>query len=122
LPYVDTEDFGQVIFILMDGDKPICYHKESVSKFMNPDAKLTWIQMYPDNCVGKVKHINEAGMISVKLSIHNVTKNGPINFKDYPSWKKKLSKRLNPIKIRAYIYQCKDLPAADSNGTSDPFI
>jgi Ca2+-dependent lipid-binding protein len=27
-----------------------------------------------------------------------------------------------PIKVRAYIYQCKDLPAADSNGTSDPFI
>ncbi len=25
-------------------------------------------------------------------------------------------------KIRAYIYQCKDLPAADDNGTSDPYI
>jgi hypothetical protein len=24
--------------------------------------------------------------------------------------------------IRAYIFQARDLPAADSNGTSDPFI
>jgi len=27
-----------------------------------------------------------------------------------------------PVIIRAYIYQCRDLPAADSNGTSDPFV
>lgn len=26
------------------------------------------------------------------------------------------------MKLRAYIYQCQDLPAADSNGTSDPFL
>jgi len=33
-----------------------------------------------------------------------------------------MSKRYTPVKIRAYIYQCKDLPSADSDGTSDPFI
>jgi len=26
------------------------------------------------------------------------------------------------MKVRAYIYQCRDLPAADSNGTSDPYV
>jgi Ca2+-dependent lipid-binding protein len=25
-------------------------------------------------------------------------------------------------KVRAYIYQCKDLPAADEDGSSDPYI
>ena len=30
--------------------------------------------------------------------------------------------RSNPVLVRAYIYQCRDLPAADSNGTSDPFV
>ena len=25
-------------------------------------------------------------------------------------------------KVRAYIFQCRDLPAADSEGTSDPFL
>ena len=61
-------------------------------------------------------------MISFKLSIHDVSANGKINFREYDSWKKNPSKRAIPVTIRAYIYQCRDLPAADSNGTSDPFV
>lgn len=30
--------------------------------------------------------------------------------------------RSTPVKIRAYIYLCLDLPAADAEGTSDPFL
>lgn len=26
------------------------------------------------------------------------------------------------MKVRAFIFQCRDLPAADSDGTSDPFL
>ena len=26
------------------------------------------------------------------------------------------------MKVRAYIYQCRDLPAADKTGTSDPYV
>jgi hypothetical protein len=61
-------------------------------------------------------------MFSFKLSIHDVTKNGPIDFKDYKAWSGKVAKRSNPVKIRAYVYQCQDLPAADAEGTSDPFV
>ena len=35
---------------------------------------------------------------------------------------KQLPKRAKSQKVRAYIYQCKDLPAADDDGLSDPFI
>ncbi len=35
---------------------------------------------------------------------------------------KSLPKRAKSQKVRAYIYQCKDLPAADDDGLSDPFI
>jgi len=38
------------------------------------------------------------------------------------AWKSSPPKRAQPVAIRAYIYQCRDLPAADSNGTSDPFV
>ena len=31
-------------------------------------------------------------------------------------------RRPGNLKARAYIFQCRDLPAADSDGTSDPFI
>lgn len=61
-------------------------------------------------------------MIQVKLAMNHKSKNGPMDFKKYDSWKKPPPKRLNSWKIRAYIYQCKDLPAGDDNGTSDPFI
>lgn len=58
-------------------------------------------------------------MISFKLSI-SASKN--IDFKQYKAWKKLPSKRANPVLIRAYIYQCRDLPAADDDGGSDPFV
>lgn len=47
---------------------------------------------------------------------------GEIDFKTFSAWKKKVPKRSNPVKIRAYIYQCRDLPAADAEGTSDPYV
>lgn len=67
-------------------------------------------------------HSNDAGMLSFKLSIHDINKQGKINFRDYSSWRSLPPTRDNPILIRAFIYQCRDLPAADSNGTSDPFV
>lgn len=27
-----------------------------------------------------------------------------------------------PVKIRVYIYSCRNLPIADDNGTSDPYV
>jgi Ca2+-dependent lipid-binding protein len=62
-------------------------------------------------------------MFSFKFSIHDVTRNGEIDFiKQYSAWKQQAPKRSNPVRIRAYIYQCQDLPAADAEGTSDPFV
>lgn len=61
-------------------------------------------------------------MFSLKLSMNSVTENGLIDYKQYEAWKKPPPKRLMSWKIRAYIYQCKNLPAADSNGSSDPYI
>ena len=60
-------------------------------------------------------------MLSFKFSIHDVSKNKYIDFLDFKSWNKH-SEKPQSVKIRAYIYQCRDLPAADSNGTSDPFV
>jgi hypothetical protein len=51
-----------------------------------------------------------------------VAKDGAIEYKDHAAWNKKVAKRSNPVKIRAYVYQCNDLPAADAEGTSDPYV
>jgi len=45
-----------------------------------------------------------------------------VNFKEHAAWKGKVAKRSAPVKVRAYIYQCRDLPAADADGSSDPYI
>ena len=71
---------------------------------MEPNAEFKWVSFCPDRCVGKVKDSNDAGMISFKLSIHNTSDKGPINFKDFDAWRKPPSKRANAVKIRAYIY------------------
>jgi len=45
-----------------------------------------------------------------------------VDWKSQKAWKKPPPKRLSSWKLRAYIYQCKDLPAADSEGNSDPYV
>jgi len=114
----------------MDGDSPVCYWKDDIENYQTEydyalgkwvgKSQYKWISLIPDPCVNKVKSPNDAGMISFRLSIHDIGRNGDINFVD--TWKRPPKKRCNPVKVRCYIYQCRDLPAADSNGTSDPFV
>ena len=122
LPYVDISDIGTVIVQLMDGDDPVCYFIDDIDNFKDPNPPMRWFSFLPDKCVKKVTEPDQIGQFSFRLSIHDVTRDGPINFKDHKMWKQKVPKRAQPVKIRAYIYQCRDLPAADSAGTSDPFI
>lgn len=106
----------------MSGDTCISYFKEDVEKFMDPNPDWLWIELLPDLSIGKVTDPQKAGIISVKLSIHDKTKDGPINFEQFNAWKKPPPKRLNVMKVRVFMYQCRDLPAADSDGSSDPYI
>jgi hypothetical protein len=71
---------GKVYFYLMDGDNAVCYAKDEIENFLDPDPKIKWIEMTPDLAVGKVSEHHKAGLISVKLSIHDKTLNGPIDF------------------------------------------
>ena len=60
-------------------------------------------------------------MISIKMS---VKKKGfdAYDFKSAEAWSKPPPKRVGAWKIRCFIFQCKDIPAADEDGSSDPFI
>lgn len=69
-PYVDIYDFGKVIIQLVDDKgKPVCYYKESIAKFAKPDADYNWVSLKPDLAVNKCKDVNDAGMLSFKLSV-----------------------------------------------------
>ena len=106
----------------MDGNNPVCFYKDNIKNFMDPNPKMQWYSFLPDKCVNKCNEPFQVGQFSFKMAIHDVTRNGPINFSSLPSWSKKVPKRANPVRIRAYIYQCRDLPASDAEGTSDPYI
>lgn len=88
----------------MSGDKPICYWADDIEKFMEPNPKWTWIEMINDLSVGKVTEPHKAGLLSIKLSIHDKTKDGPISFDQFDAWKKPPAKRLNLKTVRAYIF------------------
>jgi hypothetical protein len=106
----------------MSGSEAISYYKADIEDFMNPNPEIKWLQLTPDLSIGKIKDSYKAGIISLKISIHDKTKDGPINFKDHPTWAVEPKKRMGVKTVRAYIFQCRDLPAADSDGQSDPFI
>jgi len=122
LPYLDEYDIGRVYIYIMSGDKQICFYQAEVEDFLDPNPEMIWLQMKCDLAVGKVTEAHKAGVISLKLSIHNKSKNGPIDFSKFEAWKKPPPKRLNVFKVRCYLFQCRDLPAADDDGQSDPFI
>jgi len=61
-------------------------------------------------------------MFSFKLAINDVTGGQHIDWREHDAWRDKPLMRAKLIKVRAYIYQCKDLAAADSDGTSDPYV
>lgn len=101
---------------LMSGDKPICFYQANIEEFLDPNPKMRWIELTNDLAIGKVTEAYQSGLISFKLSIHDKAKDGPIQFDSFSSWKKLPPKRMGIKKVRAYIFQCRDLPAADSDG------
>ena len=36
-PFVDSADFGFIIFQLMDGSNPVCYYMDHISNYTDPN-------------------------------------------------------------------------------------
>lgn len=71
---------GRYYVYLMQGDKPICFYKGEVSEILDPNPHFKWLEMTNDLAIGKVTESHKAGLISVKISLHHKTKNGPVQF------------------------------------------
>lgn len=63
-------------------------------------------------------------MVSIKISAGRLASYGDMSipFKEHNAWKKNPPRRIGAYQLRCFIFQCRDLPAADSNGSSDPFV
>lgn len=65
----------------------------------------------------------EAGLVSMKLSVAKRRNDGVTDkFSQQPAWKEPVAETSTAFNLRCFIFQCRDLPAADSDGSSDPFI
>jgi len=89
MPYLSIKDIGTVIVYLnrkfsVGKDKRICFWKGDIMEFTNPNPEIRWIELEPDLAVGEVKEHYKAGIVDIKLSIHDVTANGPIDWMNYP--------------------------------------
>jgi len=94
-----------------------------VKDFMNPDPKFQFYPFICDLAIGKVTDPDKAGMFSMKIAFNNITKSGSqVDFKKVKAWSRPPPKRMISYKLRCFIYQCKDLPSADSTGSSDPYV
>lgn len=108
---------------LRHNGKRVCFWKGSIMQFTDPNPKLRWIDFEPDLAIGKVKQHYRAGIVGIRISIHDVSKDGPMNWANKEIfWGKKLKKFPNIFKIRIFCWQARDLPAADESGASDPFL
>jgi hypothetical protein len=83
---------------------------------------MKWVALINDKSVDKVSKAYKAGMISFRLSIHDRTNYGDVDWDFVPAWTNYLPDEPYRYPIRCHIYQCKELPASDDDGTSDPYI
>ena len=127
-PYQNRDDIGSVFVYLrkkfkLGGYKNICFWRGEARDFFEPNPeKITWVQLEPDKAINEVKEPHKAGLVGIRLSIHDVTQFGTIDWGSIAVWGKRMPRRPGNLKVRAYVFQCRDLPAADSDGTSDPFL
>ena len=108
---------------LMDRDIPICYWRGDADQFEDTQPAYIYVPLKGDAAIGKIPKVHEAGMIAFRLSINRKFRGeDAIDFSKFPIWSNPMEKRNKILKCRAYIYQCRDLPAADAEGSSDPYI
>lgn len=85
-PYINREDIGGVFIYLrrkykIGGLKDICYYRGHVREFFDPNpSKIRWVQLNIDKVIGKVKEPHKAGLVGIRLSVHDVTQYGTIDW------------------------------------------
>lgn len=88
-PYYNIADIGTVILYLkykgkIGSEKRISFLRLNILDFLDPNPELRWVELEPDLAIGEVTEHFRAGIVGFKLSIHDIEKNGPINFMEFP--------------------------------------
>mmetsp|Transcript_42315 Transcript_42315/g.55764 ORF Transcript_42315/g.55764 Transcript_42315/m.55764 type:complete len:209 (+) Transcript_42315:730-1356(+) len=134
-PYRNVEDMEDIFLYLcpdkgglgglLGGGKskpaaPIAFAKLRASDYMEKNPVLKWIELEPEPVEDEIDSPEMAGIVGFRLSI--VRDEPGVNLCKEANWAKKLRRRPESAKIRCYLFQCKGLPAADDDGSSDPMV
>ena len=140
----DTFSLPDIFIYLVDpkqssDKKNICFQRIKASEFhLNQD--VLYIKLLPDPAIKKVKSMMKSGILKCKIYLYNQKDDPKPNLNEFNidgSERTHLkginniqienldNQRENPMKnyaVVAAIYMSKGLVAAESNGTSDPFV
>ena len=61
-------------------------------------------------------------MLQIKLSINDLKSNPMVNWSQYPNWSAPPPKDFKTYTLRCFLFQCRDLPPADTEGSSDVYV
>jgi len=100
--------------------KPISYVKLRASDYMEPNPGLQWLEMIVEPVEDAIDSPELAGIVGLRLTI--LRDENPVDIIKEANWAKKMKRRPDSAKIRCYLFQCKGLPAADDDGSSDPKV
>jgi hypothetical protein len=127
--FVFPEDVDQIpdIFIyLLRDDRPICFARMKATmdpktkQLLGFDRQAEWVLLQEDKSIDALEDDVFPGTVLMKIGF------GPAADAEghADAWKEALdkSRELTPYQMRLHIFQCKNIPAADSNGLSDPFL
>ena len=118
----------------IDAHKRICFQRIKTEEFyLNKD--VFYIKLLPDPVVNRVKSMKISGLLKCKICLFNKKKDKPPDTKEFEEDGQlqlaslssganffEGSSKMQLYTIVAIIYMSKGLVAAESNGTSDPYV
>ena len=112
------------IFIYLRAHKlNVCYTRLNSKDFRDIMAEPKWIALTPDKAIGKIANEWEGGHLLIRIYTGKYTGDEDDRIGKWHLPPHKVSpKRLKKAKLLFNLYQCRELPSADSDGQSDPYV
>ena len=119
-PSSNFDDLPDVFVYLMYDNTIVSYIRLLPKDYQSIDGRPEWLQLIPDKSTGVIKNDWEGGFLRLRFYCGKTTK---VDTSSQAGWKEKLQKPIAGNKLLlANIFQCRNLPSADSNGKADPYV
>lgn len=121
IPYKADSYLPDVFIYLKEGDDRISYIRYKVQESMNIKDGAKWFKLFPDQAVGKVQNTWQGGFVKLRVYVGKYdAKKDTIK---HENWNiKPVQQPASRKVLLCHLFQCKNLPACDNTGLSDPYV